>query len=235
MEAATIRRSRRRPRRRSHAAALLAVIAYAAFAAAAYVLVDRALDGRSEARPEAPAGPTETLAPAPDRLALEAVGARAQRSTVGVGAGTGFVAWQSTGLTLVLTARPAGGWQTGASRSVEVAYEARRFDGTLVRSDPRTGLGLVRIASADVAAPLWQVRRPARVRAGDLVALVGRTDASTATVGRVGARRIFLRGEGYGVLAGAPVLNASGRLVGVVDAGGGVVPIDRACGVIRRC
>jgi hypothetical protein len=31
------------------------------------------------------------------------------------------------------------------------------------------------------------------------------------------------------------VLNASGRLIGVVDAGGGVVPIERACGAIRRC
>ena len=56
-----------------------------------------------------------------------------------------------------------------------------------------------------------------------------------SSIARAGARRLYLTTSGLGVFAGAPVLNAEGRLVGVIDAGGAVVPIVRACGVIRRC
>jgi hypothetical protein len=230
------RSRRRRPRRRSHAAALAALVAYAGFALGAYVVITRALDDDGTGTGSRSATPgTATLAPGPDQLALEAVGSRAQRSTVGVGDGTGFVAWQSNGLTLVITSRPRAGWRTGEARSVAVEYGADRYDGTLVRTDPATRLGLVRVAEPVDGNPLWPVLRDATVRPGDVVVLVGRTDFSTTTVDHVGSRRIYLRGDGYGSLAGSPVLNASGRLIGVVDAGGGVVPIERACGAIRRC
>ncbi len=73
------------------------------------------------------------------------------------------------------------------------------------------------------------------MRAGDLVVAVGRRAARTVEVERAGANRIFFRGTGIGSFAGAPVLSGDGRVVGVVDAGGGATPIDRACRVIRRC
>jgi hypothetical protein len=236
VEAASVPRPRRRrpPRRRSHAAALAALVVYTAFGLAAYLLIARALDG-DDTRSGSQAPGTATLAPGPDQLALQAVGSRAQRSTVGVGSGTGFVAWQSNGLTLVLTSRPRAGWRTGEARSLAVAYGSEQHDGTLVRTDRRTGLGLVRVGGPVGGEPLWQTLRDATVRPGEPVVLVGRSDSSTAAVDHVAPRRIFLRGAGYGALAGGPVLNASGRLIGVVDAGGGVVPIERACGVIRRC
>jgi hypothetical protein len=180
-------------------------------------------------------GETATLAIGSEQLALQGIGARAERSTVGVGRSTGFVAWERNGLTLVLTARPAGGWRTGEGRSLPVAFGDARFAGTLVRADDRAGLGLVRVRQTGFADPLWQVRRPTRVRAGDLVVLVGRRSARTVEVERAGPRRLYFRGTGLGTLVGAAVLATSGRLIGVVDAGGGAVPIDRACGVIRRC
>lgn len=211
---------------------------YAGFVLVALVLVARALGpeaptlaGEGDAQPDGAA----TIELDPEELALQGIGARAQRSTVGVGRATGFVAWSQTGLALVLTARPAGGWQTGRSRQVPVAYGRERRSGTLVRTDPGTGLGLVRVVGSGFAEPLWRVRRPAAVRSGDLVVLAGRHGASTVEVERAGRNRIFFRGAQLAAFAGAPVLDASGRPVGVVDAGGGAIPIDRACGVIRRC
>jgi S1-C subfamily serine protease len=213
-------------------------VVYAGFAVAALVLVGRALD------PDVPAlsgdddvdgSGSATLALGPEQLALQGIGARAERSTVGIGRSTGFVAWERNGLSLVLTARPVRGWRTGEARSLPVAFDGQRFTGTLVRTDDRTGLGLVRVRQTGFADPLWQVRRPARVRRGDLVVLVGRRAARTVEVERAGRNRIYFHASGLAAFAGAPVLDASGRLAGVVDAGGGAVPIDRACGVIRRC
>ena len=229
------RNPRRRRRRKTHVAALAALVVYGAFVFVGYRLVSGALGDDDSTAREQPAGGQSTGAAAEDRLALQAVGSRAQRSTLGVGAGTGFVAWEQSGLTLVLTSRPAGGWKTGRGRSLTVVYDATRYDGTLVRADARSGLGLVRVPSGNVAAPLWNTPRVTTLRPGEPGVLVGRRDATTTTVERVGARRVFLEGSGYATLAGSPVLNGSGRLVGVVDAGGGVVPVSRACGVIRRC
>ena len=82
----------RRRRRRDHRAAGLAAFAYAAFAAAALLLVVTSVDGvRSLAGRGADEG--VTTAPGPEQLALTSIGYRAQRSTLGVGRETGFVAW----------------------------------------------------------------------------------------------------------------------------------------------
>jgi hypothetical protein len=227
----------RRRRRRRHTTAWLAVTAYAAFALVAVVLVARSLDG-----PALKAGdgtraeePTATTDGGAEQLALQTVGSRAQRSTVGVGRSTGFVAWETNGLTLVLTARPSGGWQTGERRSVPVRYGGRTYDGRLVRTDAAAGLGLVRVQDAGVAEALWPDGARTAVFAGDLVVLVGRSSATTAEVERAGPNRIYFARGGLASFAGAPVLDESGELVGVVDAGGGATPIGRACGVIRRC
>jgi hypothetical protein len=213
-------------------------VVYAGFVVAALVLVARSSDGgvpTTGGDDGAQTGGAATIELGPEHLALQGIGARAQRSTVGIGRATGFVAWTRPGLALVLTARPVDGWRTGEGRQVRVAYGGERLTGTLVRTDDRTGLGLVRVRSSGFADPLWQERRPAAVRGGDLVVVVGRRTASTVEVERAGPNRIFFRTTGLAAFAGAPVLDAGGRPVGVLDAGGGAVPIDRACGVIRRC
>ncbi len=190
MEAASI--SRRRPtrprRRRRRSRAWLAALVYAAFAATAVVLVVNARHGGLPSL--ASSGDAEnggvTFGPGSDELALQTIGARAQRSTLGVGRGTGFVAWEANGLTLVLTARPAGGWKLGAKRSLTVTFGDRSWRGTLVRADAASGLGLVRVVAAGVADPLWDTPLRTSTRTGERLAVVGRTTARTVEVERGG-------------------------------------------------
>jgi hypothetical protein len=202
------------------------------------VLVARSLDVGAPTigvEDEPAADGSATVAGGPDQLALQSIGARAQRSTVGVGRATGFVAWETNGLTLVLTSRPAGGWRTGPERVVRVRYGSELYDGTLARTDAATRLGLVRVLDAGIAEALWPATEATAVGPGDLVVLVGRSSSRTVEVDRVGRNRLYFAAPGLGSFVGAPVLDGSGRLVGVVDAGGGATPIARACGVIRRC
>jgi hypothetical protein len=237
VEAATATRPPRR-RRRRHGSAAVAALLYAGFAVAAIVLVSRSLDVGAPAiadGDEPAADGSATVGGGPDQLALQSIGARAQRSTVGVGRETGFVAWESNGLTLVMTSRPAGGWRTGRDRIVRVRYGSELFDGTLARSDAATRLGLVRVLDAGIAEALWPAATAATVGPGDLVVLVGRSSSRTVEVERVGRNRLYFAGTGLGAFVGAPVLDGTGRVVGVVDAGGGATPIGRACGAIRRC
>ena len=225
------------PRRPRRSRAWLAALVYGAFATTAILLVASALDGGlpSIGSSDDTGGGSVTFAPGSDELALQTIGARAQRSTLGVGSGTGFVAWEANGLTLVLTARPAGGWKLGAKRSLKVTFGGKSWRGTLVRADGASGLGLVRVVAAGVAEPLWETTARTPARTGERLAVVGRTTARTVEVAQATARRLYLGTNGLGAFAGAPVLNSEGRLVGVIDAGGAAVPIARACGVIRRC
>ena len=236
MEAASIAPRRRRPKRR-RSRAWLALLAYIALAAVAVWLVSGALDDGlpTVGGSDEPGQQGITFGPGSDELALRTVGSRAQRSTLGVDGATGFVGWEATGLTLVVTARPKSGWPKGSDRGVTVSYNGRSFPATLVRADPRTGLGLVRVKRVGIAKPLWDAPARTPVRRGELLAIVGRRSAKTVSVGRAGARRVYLDTGGLGPFVGSPVLDAEGRLVGVVDAGGAAVPIARACGVIRRC
>ena len=134
-----------------------------------------------------------------------------------------------------MTARPQGGWKTGADRSVRVAYGPGYFEGTLARVDDRYGLGLIRVQEDGIAASLWQQRRPVQVRAGERVALVGRDRSTTAEIVRIGDRRITLAPPADRSLTGGPVLDGAGQVVGVVASDGAAIPIGRACRVIRRC
>jgi len=236
VEAASIARRQPPRRRRRRSLAWLALLLYVGFAAAAVVLVGRALQS---GLPSIGGGDqdatTGTLSGGPDELALRTIGTRAQRSTLGVGGGTGFVAWQTPGLTLVMTARPAGGWKLTGGREIAVSYNGRTWTGTLVRADPASGLGLVRLAQPNLGAALWGDPGRPTVRNGQLVAVVGRQSARTVSIAQAGRRRLYPDAGGLGDFAGAPVLDAQSQLVGVVDSGGGIVPIARACSVIRRC
>jgi hypothetical protein len=232
MEAASIGRARR-ARRAPSRQARWALVAYSLALFAGWSLVSGADTAPREAA-VASAGASQAVPTAPNStdLALRSIAARVGRSVVTIGESAGFVAWRANGLTLILTARPPSGWKTDERRSVTVrragGFEAR---GTLVRTDPRTGLGLVRVAG-EVARPLWQARRAAGVEAGErlLVAGSGGGTIFTATEPHYAA----IWGVSAQATPGAPVLNDAGRLVGVVTRNR-VVPIGRACGAIRRC
>ena len=228
MEAASIRGQRRR-RRGPTWKAPLALALYAGALFLAWTLVTDVRGSESEATP---AAPTDTsAAPAGTELTLTTQATRAARSVVTVGETAGFVAWSTNGLSLVLTVRPDGGWETGEDREVAVTSGTTDYDGKLVRSDRRTGLGLVRV-EGELARALWQTRAAAPVQAGDLLVVAGPGESAVFAVTE--ARHAAIWGVAAGTPPGRPVLNESGRVVGIT-AGSRVVPIDRACGAIRRC
>jgi hypothetical protein len=230
MEAASLPGDRRRRTPSWQAGLALALYAGAFFVA--WQLVNGTTPVPPEAQPatatpanDVPLGPTST------DLALGTIAARGARSVVSIGESAGFVAWTANGLSLVVTARPAGGWQTGPDRSVTVELGSRDLDGKLVRANPRSGLGLVRI-EGDVARPLWQRRQAAPVQQG--AKLAAATPSGTVVFAVTESRHAAIWGLGDRSVPGAPVFDESGRLVGVTT-GSRVVPIGRACGSIRRC
>ena len=228
MEAASIPRPRRwRPTWK----APFALALYVGAVAVAWSLVN---DAGTLSTGSATATPTTTqslVGPSGDDLALTTLATRAARSVVTVGSSRGFVAWQANGLSLVLTARPAGGWKTGPGRSVTVTAAGAEHDGTLVRADPRTGLGLVRV-EGDLGRPLWQQRAATPLAPGDRLAVAGPKEPLVFSVSE--ARHAAIWGAGAGLAPGQPVLNGEGQVVGVTT-GGRIVPVGRACGPIRRC
>lgn len=227
MEAASIRGQRRRRRRPSWKAPL-ALALYAGALFVAWTLVTDVRSGDSDATPAAPA---DSSTPTGAELTLTNQATRAARSVVMVGETAGFVAWSANGLSLVLTVRPDGGWETGEDRQVVVTSGTNDYDGKLVRSDPRTGLGLVRV-EGELGQALWQTRAAAPVRKGDRLAVAGPGGAALFVVSE--ARHAAIWGAPAGTPPGRPVLNESGRVVGITT-GSRIVPIDRACGAIRRC
>ncbi|HWN21849.1 MAG TPA: hypothetical protein VNP93_07730 [Gaiellaceae bacterium] len=223
-----------RPRRRSTPSwkAGVALVVYAAAVVVAWQLVDGTTAQPADAEPAAVAPPnTGPLAPTSSDLALGTIAARGGRSVVSIGDSAGFIAWTANGLSLIVTARPAGGWQTGPDRSVSVGIGTRELDGKLVRTNRRSGLGLVRV-EGDVARPLWQQRQAAPVQKGDT--LVAATTAGSAIFVVTESRHTAIWGLRGRPVPGAPVFDESGRLVGVTTTSR-VIPIDRACGSIRRC
>lgn len=230
MEAASLPRRRRR---RSSLAALFAVVVYAGALYVGWSIVNAALSPSTDAAaPAAPTGTGAVSGAGSTDLTLVTLAGRASRSVATVGESAGFVAWTTeTGLSLVLTSRPVGGWKTGPARSVTVRVGSTEHQGTLVRADPRTGLGLVRVQD-DLGRPLWQEPAATTVRPGDRLAVAGPGKPRLFSVTE--SRPTAIWGAGAGTRPGAPVLDPQGRVVGVTT-GGRVVPIARACGVIRRC
>jgi hypothetical protein len=227
MEAASIRGQRRRRRGPTWKAPL----ALALYAGALFVAWTLVADVRGGEEDSTPAAPAEPAAPAGTELTLTTHAARAAGSVVTVGETAGFVAWTANGLSLVLTVRPAGGWQTEEDRRVVVTSGTTDHEGKLVRSDPRTGLGLVRV-EGELGRGLWQTRASAPVRKGDRLAIAGPGAPALFVVTEARHRAIW--GVEAGTPPGRPVLNESGRVVGITT-GSRIVPIDRACGAIRRC
>ena len=231
MEAASLPRPRRRRRTPTwKAQAALVLYAGALFAGWTLVSNTEVVPDETERTPASPPS-TVPLAPTATDLALGTIATRGTRSVVSIGESAGFVGWTANGLSLVVTARPTGGWKTGPDRHVTVQSGTRELDGKLVRSDPRSGLGLVRVQGA-LARPLWQQRRAAPVKRGDM--LVATMPGGAATFAVTESRHAAIWGLRGRPVPGAPVFDESGVLVGITT-GSRVVSIGRACGSIRRC
>jgi len=243
--------TRVRRRRRRHVGALLAALAYVLAGFALYQLVAPAFDHKagSGSRPE----PTVATAPAAqgdlgigprELLALRAVASRVQQSVYsarakGAAGGSAFVAWTQQGkVSFVLTARSA---VSGASGEVVLKHGRRSWPARVVRSDPVTGLAVLRVNSI-VDRPLWQRadnRAPLRRGAAAMVVPAGTTGAFGLGELAKAERAFSLPRVGGPKYVGAPVLNEDGRLAGIVvdvsARGSRLVSLADACRRVRAC
>lgn len=135
-------------------------------------------------------------------------------------------AWTYRDSSLVLTTAPVG-------ERVLFRHAGARGSAKPIRADRTRGLTLVRVRRA-LDRPLWQRRQPAKVSDGEPLAVAG--PKGIAYVRALSAHNEAITFDvAHPELAGAPVLNEAGRLVGVVGRNGFGIPIGRSCGKIRNC
>ena len=246
-----LRRTRVRRRRRRHGGALLAALAYALAGFALYQLVAPAFDHKAgpASRPEpsvaaAPAAQGDLGVGPRELLALRAVASRVQQSVYTVRAqgapgGSAFYAWLQQGkVSFVLTARSA---VSGASGEVFLRHGRGSLPARVVRSDPATGLAVLRVNSV-LDRPLWQRaddRAPLRRGAAAIVVPAGKTGAFGLGELAKAEHAFSLPRVGGLRYVGAPVLDEDGRLAGVVvDFSSGdsrLVSLADACRRVRAC
>lgn len=244
---------RRRRRRRSTVAAVLATLAYAGAALAAYLLVAPALRDDAEATPRAnetppPAATVPAETDGPDLIALRALSSRAQRSVFlveGAGGvqGSGFVAWSAGGKSYLITSRTlVAGVLRDGGQTVFVRRGTSFWEADIAREDARSGLALLRVHDG-IGRPLWARRGNDSLKTGARAVIVPAgpdTPLEEAPVGGWSKGAFTLEAAANPLNVGAAVIGERGRVAGVVVAigsGGGhrVVPLGRACGPIRDC
>lgn len=243
-----------RRRRRWHVAAAVAALAYAGAAALVVLIVLPVLEHEapreSGIAPVTVAAPGLAAAPAPrELLAMRALASRAQRGVyvleAGGRRGSAFVAWAQPRLnrTYLLTARAVvAGLLADGGRSVFVRRGPRFWDGRLWAADKETGLALVRVDAVFRSAQWQDDDRPGTLSVGGRTFVVPPGDAAFGESDvRPGPPGRFALTPGYDPLfLGAPVVNESGRVGGVVVAAdprgtATVVPLAAACQKLRRC
>jgi S1-C subfamily serine protease len=177
-----------------------------------------------------------------------ALAARALRSVFTVhtstGFGSGFAAGRSGGKLYVVTADHV--IADGRVAAVTLSRRDGSWSGEIVKRDPANDLALVRLdARPQGAEPLWQRPLRTKARAGDQLLLVGSPyglegTVTTGIVSRVTARAVQTDAAANPGNSGGPALDAKGRVVGVLVAGGAqnlnfAVPIGRVCIRLRSC
>lgn len=158
--------------------------------------------------------------------------------------GSGFVAWQESGSSFLVTAahvvRDADG------PYVRVSRKGGSWTGELAGIDRKHDLAVVRInGRPQGAAPLWQTATATAVRPGEQLLLLGSPfglegTVTTGIVSRVTRKEIQTDAAANPGNSGGPALDGRGRLVGVLVAGGGeninfAVPIAKVCLKLRTC
>lgn len=159
--------------------------------------------------------------------------------------GSAFVAWTEGSVTYLVTADHV---VAGAGDpTVTISRRGGTWSGEVIRRDPKNDLAVIRVSGHPAKArPLWQ--RPgdaAKPRVGDQLLLVGSPfglegTVTTGVVSRVSRREIQTDAAANPGNSGGPALARDGRVVGILVAGGGqnvnfVVPIERACRLVRPC
>lgn len=240
-----------RRRRRRPWVTLLAVVAYGSAATVATLLVLSVLDRDTVSESGISAAEPAAALPSEDSLlAMRTLAARAQRGVYALEAGgarrSAFVGWVQPGLerSYLLTARAnVAGLLADGARVVYVRRGSQFWTGRLWAVDGAAGLALVRV-DAVLERPLWQDDdQPGELRPGGRTFVIpaGAGTAFAEGTAEVGANGTFRVPAGADPLfVGAPVVNSSGRVGGVVvsTTPGGiatVTPIDRACENLRRC
>jgi S1-C subfamily serine protease len=159
--------------------------------------------------------------------------------------GSGFYAWTQGGNSFFITADHV---VFGADMQVRVMYKGGSWGGSVAKTDPGNDLALIEVdgAPSGLGQPLWPdpaVRRAPAV--GDSVLLVGspfglESTVTTGVVSRVTSKTIQTDAAANPGNSGGPVIDASGRVLGVLVRGGGeninfAIPIALACVAIRDC
>jgi serine protease Do len=159
--------------------------------------------------------------------------------------GSAFFAWRDGGDSYFITADHV---VADAAMAVLVMRRGGSWAGAVERVDVKNDLALVRVAGSPtgMGEPLWsdsRVRKPPLP--GDEVLVVGSPyglegTITTGVVSRATADLIQTDAAANPGNSGGPVLDRSGRVVGVLVSGGGeninfAIPITRACLAIRDC
>src|SRR5919201_2256652 len=162
----------------------------------------------------------------------------------GIKFGSGFAGWSRGGDLYVVTANHV---VSGLPRPfVNVTRHQKSWGGEIVGTDPANDLAVIRVSGRIPAAPvLWA--RTARVlpRPGDELLLIGSPyglegTVTTGIVSRVTPKLIQTDAAANPGNSGGPAIDANGRVVGVLVAGGGenlnfAIPINRLCRRLRQC
>jgi S1-C subfamily serine protease len=160
------------------------------------------------------------------------------------GLGAGFAAWRENGGLYIVTANHV---VAGAARPVvTVTRKGGSWSGSIVKTDPRNDLALIRLNAQPAGArPLWQSSQPNKPSPGDELLLVGSPygldgTVTTGVVSRVTYRWIQTDAAANPGNSGGPAIDKQGHVVGVLVAGGGenlnfAVPIRLVCKKLRDC
>jgi S1-C subfamily serine protease len=160
--------------------------------------------------------------------------------------GTAWAAWSQNGATYLVTAnhvvKDAIAYGT---RTVTIKRKGASWKGTIDATDSVNDLAVVRV-NGRIAPPLWQ--KPdlsVSPIPGDTLLLVGSPyglegTVTTGVVSRVTYNQIQTDAAANPGNSGGPGVDANGKVVGVLLAGGGenlnfLVPIERACVTVRHC
>jgi S1-C subfamily serine protease len=160
--------------------------------------------------------------------------------------GTGFVGWQDSDSSYLITARHVVVHNLGGFVTLQRAGGGS-WQGEIVAEDAQNDLAEIRLDGHPAgAAPLWQ--RPLRSppAPGDSLLLVGSPYGLSGTVtkgivSRVTARLIQTDAAANPGNSGGPAIDAQGHVVGVLVSGivgsglSFAVPIARMCKQLRRC
>src|SRR2546423_2318335 len=129
--------------------------------------------------------------------------------------------------------------------SVTIRQRARRWSGTVIKTDAVNDLALIRVAAL-VGPLLWQnPNLDISPLPGDQLLLVGSPyglegTVTTGVVSRVTYNEIQTDAAANPGNSGGPAVDAQGSIVGILVSGGAenlnfLVPIQRACVTVRHC